>query len=91
MLYHAFAASCSSTPTFSTASMNSAELPSMIGISGPFNSIKRLSTPKPTKAARMCSTVLTLASPTCKVVPRLVSVTKSQSALIKGWFGKSTL
>ena len=72
-------------------SIKGAELPSIIGISGPLTCIKQLSTPKPTKAASICSTVLILASPTCKVVPLLVSVTRSQSALIMGWLGKSVL
>ena len=89
MVYQAFAASCSNTPAFSIISTKGSLLPSIIGISGPLISIKQLSTPMPTKAAKICSTVLTLASPCSNVVPRLVSVTKSQSALIIGIRAKS--
>src|ERR1700722_12187566 len=83
MLYHAFAASCSTTPASSIISTKGCELPSMMGISGALISIRQLSIPMPTNAARTCSTVQTFALLSSNVVPREVSVTKSQSALIE--------
>ena len=78
-------------PAFSINSTKGAELPSIMGISGPVTSIKQLSIPNPTNAANTCSTVLIFAPLDSRVVPRLVSVTRSQSALITGCSGKSVL
>ena len=90
MVYQCFAASCSAMPAFSMTSTKGWELPSMIGISGPLISMRQLSTPIPTNAARTCSTVLTFTPLSSSVVPLEVSVTRSQSALITGSPGKST-
>ena len=90
--YHIFSASCSATPTASINSVKGLLLPSIIGISGPLTSIRQLSIPIPTSAANICSTVEIFTSPFSKVVPRLVSVTRSQSALIAAvLLGKSVL
>src|SRR6188474_3674573 len=88
-LYHSFAASCSKIPASSINSTKGCELPSIIGISGPLISIWQLSTPIPTRAASTCSTVLTFPPLDSNVVPLLVSVTKSQSALMVGCAGRS--
>ena len=52
------------------------ELPSIIGISGPSQSIMQLSTPIPAKADIRCS-IVAISAPSCsKVVERVVSPTK---------------
>ena len=82
---------CSLIPAFSKTLINSIELPSIIGGSGPSICIKILSISKPTTAAKVCSTVLTYALFCLRVVPLEISETLSTSALINGLSIKSVL
>ena len=78
-------------PADSIKKIKEAELPSMIGTSGPCRSINALSIPKPAKAARICSTVMTEAFFLAIVVPSVVSVTFSARAGICWTGSRSSL
>ena len=60
-----------------------------MGSSGPATSMRALSTPKAAKAARRCSTVLTLTPSEANAVPRPVADTLSSDAGISGDRSKS--
>ena len=80
-------ASCRATPAHSIRNTNGAELPSMIGTSGPFSSITALSMPEPRRAAIRCSTVPTEAP--CSLATTVQSLVSTTASHLAGMTARS--
>ena len=85
-----FSSPCSTIPARLSISVNGRELPSISGTSLASTSMRRLSNPKPVKAARICSTVCTSTWPSPRVVRRGASLAREMSTFISGFLGRST-